>query len=48
MSNLEAAIIKSQERVKRMMPKSMPGAFPLALAALLVLVAWVSLESGSK
>jgi len=45
MSNLEAAIIKSQERVKRMMPKSMPGAFPLVLAALLVLVAWVSLMS---
>ena len=45
MSSLEAAIIKGQERVKRMMPKSMPGAFTLVLAALLVLVAWMSIMS---
>ncbi len=44
-TNLEAAIIKSQERIKRMMPKSMPGAFPLVLAALLFLAAWVALMS---
>ena len=45
MSSLEAAIIKGQERVKRMMPKSMPGTFTLVLAALLVLVAWMSVMS---
>ncbi len=36
-TKLEAAIRKSQERVKRMMPKSMPGRFPLVLLALFVL-----------
>lgn len=45
MPNLEAAIAKTQERVKRMMPKSMPGTFTLVLAALLVLVAWMSVMS---
>ncbi len=39
-TNLETTIRKSQERVKRMMPKSMPGGFPLVLLALFVLVAW--------
>ena len=44
-TNLEAAIRKSQERVKRMMPKSMPGGFPLVLLTLLFLVAWFAFMS---
>ena len=44
-TKFEGAIRRSQERVKRMMPKSMPGAFPLVLLALFVLVTWVALTS---